>query len=269
MSCRWFGPCQRTESHCNDSQAGRPRSHERLQSEGPLPQTASNRAKVVLQAPVHDMLCRAHCSTIRIRNSWILHHCLQVYLTLESEAKRELQTLQSQLEAVKQVFASVQKQAFASGGVVRCEAMGSTSSSKWFAWQLLQQSRCCSGWTLPVTRCSLGLSCTDALCLTLYHSNDRRPGVSKADALLWSALQLWRWANGGEQSYHGDVPQDCGAQGGPCRFERWSWAAARQDTCCGALTILSLDPGTWRLRSCWTACSIICLHGHYPEPELL
>ena len=48
---------------------------------------------------------------------------MQVYLTLESESKREVQTLQSQLEAVKQVFASVHKQALASGGVVRCEAV--------------------------------------------------------------------------------------------------------------------------------------------------
>ncbi|GAB4813670.1 hypothetical protein N2152v2_000716 [Parachlorella kessleri] len=46
----------------------------------------------------------------------------QVYLSLEGESKRELQTLQSQLEAVKQVFASVQKQAVASGGVVSAGA---------------------------------------------------------------------------------------------------------------------------------------------------
>lgn len=42
----------------------------------------------------------------------------QVYLTLDGDAKRQLQSLQSQLDAVKAVFASMAKQAVASGGAV-------------------------------------------------------------------------------------------------------------------------------------------------------
>jgi hypothetical protein len=43
---------------------------------------------------------------------------LQVYLSLEGEAKRELQSLQHQLDAVKQVFAQMQRQQVAAGGAV-------------------------------------------------------------------------------------------------------------------------------------------------------